>query len=59
MEQFFKEFITLYGPLGFGWIGFAYMLYTNNKLQAILLGVIEKNTKAMSDLETWLKTTLE
>lgn len=63
MDEFATNFITVYGPLGFGWVAACFLAwnYRNqaSRTQEILIHVIEANTKAMSELKTWLEAKVE
>lgn len=41
-----EKFLTVYGPLGLGWLGFAWALWRNARLQDQLLVALQDNTKA-------------
>lgn len=65
MEDIGKELLTLYGPLGFGWIGFVYMLRRNHVMadkhhdrMAVLTQMVadrfNANTEAVAEFKTIL-----
>lgn len=70
MENFVLDFVTLYGPLGFGWPAAIYIaLQYKNQMrqtiikdaeqQAILIKLIEENTAAMIALKTYIEAKVE
>ena len=46
----FKQFITLYGPLGAGWVGWLWERRRAAKREDKVLGVLIDNTKAITTL---------
>lgn len=43
---FVEKVLTLYGPLGLGWVAFAWERWRNSRIQDQLLAAFQDNTKA-------------
>ena len=59
MEKIITDFLTLYGPLGMGWVvaGILYVGQTRERKQ--WLEAFDKNTVATTTLVTYLKAKMD
>ena len=59
MEDIFKQFITLYGPLSLGWPLAWYLLRQNMILQEKVLTTFVEDTKAKAEMKNALDALTE
>lgn len=58
MDALWEKFLTLYGPLGLGWLLSGYLLWELRSSRKKLEEVLEKSTSAMVALTTFVQARL-
>lgn len=54
MENLIKEIVTVYGPLGIGWIAAAWLLRQNMMLQDKVMTAFISDTQAKAEMKSAL-----